>query len=73
MLGVLLVGLGYGTIQPICYNKAVELSLKRKETVALALVMIMNYFAILIYPIIMDWVKELFNKTIFLHYKFQLY
>lgn len=48
--GCLLVGLGYGVIQPMLYEKTTHAALPQKATMALAFVMMMNYLAILLYP-----------------------
>ena len=50
--GCLLVGLGYGVIQPMLYEKTTHAALPQKATMALAFVMMMNYLAILLYPFI---------------------
>ncbi len=57
----ILIGVGYGIIQPICYDKTVEISTKKMNTLALAFVMCVNYLAILICPIVIDAVKGWFN------------
>lgn len=48
--GCLLIGLGYGVIQPMLYEKTTHAALPQKATMALAFVMMMNYLAILLYP-----------------------
>lgn len=48
--GCILVGLGYGIIQPMLYDKTTHTALPQKATMALAFVMMMNYLAILLYP-----------------------
>lgn len=50
--GVILIGLGYGTIQPIIYDKTVDSVVPSHATFALALVMAMNYIAIITSPFI---------------------
>jgi len=44
--GCILVGLGYGIIQPLIYDKTVDTAIPQKTTLALAFVMVMNYLAI---------------------------
>lgn len=48
--GCILVGLGYGIIQPLIYDKTVDTAIPQKTTLALAFVMVMNYLAILLSP-----------------------
>lgn len=59
--GCILVGLGYGVIQPIIYEKTTHTALSRKVTLALAFVMMMNYLAILLCPFIIDFFQSLFH------------
>lgn len=59
--GCLLVGLGYGVIQPLIYDKTVDTALPRTTTLALAFVMAMNYLAILLCPFIVDFFQSLFH------------
>lgn len=61
--GCILVGLGYGVMQPLIYNKTVETAVPRKTTLALAFVMVMNYLAILLSPFITDLFQKLFRTT----------
>lgn len=42
-LGCFATGLGYGVIQPVVYNKAVVTASRERTTLALALVMSVNY------------------------------
>ena len=53
--GCILVGLGYGIIQPLIYDKTVDTAIPQKTTLALAFVMVMNYLAILLSPFITVW------------------
>lgn len=53
--GCILVGLGYGIIQPLIYDKTVDTAIPQKTTLALAFVMVMNYLAILLSPFITDF------------------
>ncbi|MCD8182102.1 MAG: MFS transporter [Bacteroides sp.] len=59
--GCILVGLGYGVIQPLIYNKTVDTAVPQKTTLALALVMVMNYLAILLSPFITDFFQWVFH------------
>ena len=64
--GCILVGLGYGVIQPVIYDKTTHTAVPKKATLALAFVMMMNYLAILLGPFIIDF----FQSTVF-HIKSQ--
>lgn len=59
--GCILVGLGYGVIQPLIYDKTVDTAVPAKTTLALAFVMVMNYLAILLSPFITDFFQSLFH------------
>lgn len=59
--GCLLVGLGYGVIQPMLYDKTTHAATSQKTTLALGFVMMMNYLAILLYPFIVDFLQWLFH------------
>lgn len=59
--GCILVGLGYGIIQPMLYDKTTQTALPQKTTLALAFVMMMNYLAILLYPFIVDFFQWVFH------------
>ena len=59
--GCILVGLGYGIIQPMLYDKTTQTALPQKTTLALAFVMMMNYLAILLYPFIVDFLQWVFH------------
>lgn len=60
-LGCILIGLGYGVIQPIAYDKTTRTAIPSKVTLALAFVMAMNYLAILLCPFIINVLKYLFH------------
>lgn len=60
-LGCILIGLGYGVIQPIAYDKTTRTAIPSKVTLALAFVMAMNYLAILLCPFIINLFKDLFH------------
>lgn len=59
--GCILVGFGYGIIQPMLYDKTTHTALPQKTTMALAFVMMMNYLAILLYPFIVDFLQGIFH------------
>ncbi|WP_059026312.1 MFS transporter [Gabonibacter massiliensis] len=59
VLGVTLIGLGYGCMQPVIYDKTANSS--PHPTYALALVMSMNYIAIITYPFIIRALENLFS------------
>ena len=59
--GCILVGFGYGVIQPMLYDKTTHIALPQKTTMALAFVMMMNYLAILLYPFIVDFLQGIFH------------
>ena len=59
--GCILVGLGYGIIQPLIYDKTVDTAIPQKTTLSLAFVMVMNYLAILLSPFITDFFQWIFH------------
>ena len=61
--GCMLVGLGYGVIQPLIYDETVDTAIPEKTTLALAFVMVMNYLAILLSPFITDFFQTLFHTN----------
>lgn len=61
-VGAILVGLGYGVMQPIIYDKAATNAPPHLSTYALAIVMAINYLAILLAPFIIDGFDELFDE-----------
>ena len=60
-IGVLLIGIGYGCMQPIIYDKTSTSITESHATFALALVMAMNYIAIITYPFILEILQEIFS------------
>lgn len=60
-MGAILTGLGYGVMQPIIYDKAATNAPPNLSTLALAIVMTTNYFAILVAPFLIDAVDHLFH------------
>lgn len=63
IIGALLSGFGYGVMQPLIYDKAASCSPPKLATLALSLVMAVNYLAILVAPFIMDVVDKLFHTS----------
>ena len=59
--GCILVGLGYGVIQPVIYDKTTHTAVPKKVTLALAFVMMMNYLAILLCPFIIDFFQSMLH------------
>lgn len=62
-IGAILTGLGYGVMQPIIYDKAATNAPPHLATLALSLVMAVNYAAILIAPFLIDGIDHLFHVT----------
>lgn len=62
-VGAMLAGLGYGVMQPIVYDKAATNAPPELSTLALSLVMAVNYLAILVAPFIIDGVDKLLHTT----------
>ena len=60
-IGVILIGLGYGCMQPIIYDKTSTSTAESHATFALALVMAMNYMAIITYPFILEILQGIFS------------
>lgn len=52
--GCIFAGLGYGVIQPVIYDNTTHVAVPKKVTFALAFVMAMDYFAILLCPFIIN-------------------
>ena len=59
MIGCVATGFGYGMAQPYVYDKTSMLASSQKTTYALALLMSMNYVAIVIAPFVVDWVQDI--------------
>lgn len=56
-IGVLLTGGGYGVVQPLVYDRTSNSVAPKRVTFALALVMAMNYSAIILYPFFQKFVE----------------
>lgn len=50
-IGTVLIGLGYGVIQPLIYDRTAERFPGRHATLGLSVVMSMNYLAIIMFPL----------------------
>lgn len=61
ILGCVATGVGYGIAQPYIYDVTASLAPPQKATYALALLMTMNYVAILISPFLVDWAQDIFG------------
>jgi MFS family permease len=61
VVGVILVGLGYGVMQPLIYDKAAIVAPPHLATQALSVVMTANYLAIILCPFMLDGVRRLFH------------
>lgn len=62
-IGVVLVGVSYGFMQPLVYERASRVAASDKVTFTLAVVMIMNYLAIILYPFFQEVVEQIFRTT----------
>ena len=56
-------GIGYGVMQPIIYDKAATNSPPHFATLALSIIMAVNYLAILVAPFIIDGIDRLFDTS----------
>lgn len=63
IVGVVMTGIGYGVMQPIIYDKAATNAPPHLATLALSVVMAVNYAAILIAPFLIDGIDHLFHAT----------
>ncbi|MEG2276698.1 MAG: MFS transporter [Odoribacter sp.] len=61
--GVVLIGVGYGVMQPLIYDRTVAGVSPTHATYALSLVMVMNYVAIITYPFILKVLGYIFSTT----------
>lgn len=60
ILGAFLAGIGYGIAQPCIYDRTAAVASAGSATYAMALVMTMNYVAIVICPPVVDYLQKLF-------------
>ncbi len=63
LLGALLTGLGYGVMQPIIYAKTASNAPPHLATMALSIVMAVNYLTIVVAPLLIDGIDRLFDTT----------
>ena len=60
-LGCIVTGVGYGIAQPYLYDCVTKVSSAERVTFALALLMAMNYVAILICPFFVDYLQRIMH------------
>lgn len=60
-LGCILAGVGYGVAQPYLYDRVAQITSSGNVTFALALLMAMNYVAILVCPFIVDFFQHIMH------------
>lgn len=60
-LGAILIGLGYGLIQPLVYDKATQTADSKTVVLVLAYVMAVNYFTIVITPFTTSFIADVFH------------
>ncbi len=61
-IGACAIGFGYGMTQPLMYAKTVLVARVKKSVTALAFLMVMNYIAIVLIPVGMNFFNDLFNN-----------
>ena len=61
-VGAIIMGLGYGTLQPLIYDKTSLVTNSKKITFALACVMSGNYLAIIVCPFMANFFQIIFHK-----------
>lgn len=62
LAGAVLMGIGYGTSQPLIYDKATFTTTDpRKSTLVLSFILAGNYLAIVVAPVVIDFVRTLFH------------
>ena len=59
VIGCIMAGFGYGMAQPYIYDATASLASANKVTTALALVMTMNYVAIVVSPFVIELLQDL--------------
>ena len=64
IIGVILMGLGYGVIQPLIYDRTSDRATISRVTFHLSLVMSMNYFALILYPFIQKLTQIIVNDKV---------
>jgi MFS family permease len=63
VIGCIVAGFGYGMAQPYIYDRASLLASPGRVTYVMALVMVMNYVAIVVSPFVVEAVQWLFDMT----------
>lgn len=63
VIGCIAAGFGYGMAQPYIYDRASLLASPGRVTYVMALVMVMNYVAIVVSPFVVEAVQWLFDMT----------
>lgn len=61
VVGVVLTGAGYGVLQPIIYDKTAIIAPPEEATKALSVVMTANYVAVVVCPIVVDFVEQVLH------------
>lgn len=64
IVGIILMGLGYGVIQPLIYDRTSERTTTSRITFHLSLVMTMNYLPIIVYPFIQSFIENITTKNV---------
>ena len=59
IIGCAAMGVGYGIAQPYIYDVVSRLATGRSVTYALALVMVMNYVAVVVAPFILEFLQDM--------------
>lgn len=62
-IGAMLMGLGYGIIQPIIYDKASIIGSGGKSTLILSYALAINYVAVTVAPFIIDLFQKILGNT----------
>ena len=62
-IGVILTGVGYGVLQPIIYDKTAIIAPPETATKALSVVMTVNYVAVVICPLVVDFVAKIMGQN----------
>lgn len=63
-VAAVLMGFGYGVFQPVIYDKATyTVTDGRKSTLALAIVLSVNYIAVALTPFVVDLFRDIFGSA----------
>lgn len=62
LVGIALTGLGYGVLQPIIYDKTAIVAPPTEATKALSVVMTANYVAVVVCPLVVDFVTKILHQ-----------